>query len=189
VVAASTGGPPALRELFLGLPPQRAIVGVAQHMPPPFTRSLAQRLATGTPWDVREAVSGAEAAPAVVWIAPGGAHLEFVRQGDRLLLNVAPHDPSTRWCPSADRLFSSAASAFGARLVGVVLTGMGNDGAEGCRAIAGAGGAVLCESRETAVIPGMPDAASRAVPDAPRLALQRLPGEIERRLAEAASAT
>ncbi len=71
VVAASTGGPPALRELFQGLPPQNAVVGVAQHMPAPFTRSLAQRLSSGTPWDVREATSGSEAIPGVVWIAPG----------------------------------------------------------------------------------------------------------------------
>jgi two-component system chemotaxis response regulator CheB len=186
VVAASTGGPPALRELFLGLPPQHAVVGIAQHMPPAFTRSLAQRLASGTSWDVREAVDGAEASPGVVWIAPGGGHLEFIRQGDRLLLNIAPHGPSIRWCPSADLLFASAASVFGPRLVGVVLTGMGDDGAEGSRAIAALGGTVLCESRETAVISGMPDAAARAVPAARRIPLARLPGEIERRLAEAA---
>ncbi|MFN7987523.1 MAG: chemotaxis protein CheB [Thermoanaerobaculia bacterium] len=188
VVAASTGGPPALRELFLGLPPQNAVVGVAQHMPPPFTRSLAQRLASGTSWDVREAASGAEASPGVVWIAPGGAHLEFVRLEGRLLLNVASHAPRSRWCPSADLLFASAASAFGPRLVGVVLTGMGDDGAEGCRAIAAAGGTVLCESRETAVIAGMPDAAARAVPGAGRVPLSLMPGEIGKRLADAARA-
>jgi two-component system chemotaxis response regulator CheB len=184
VVAASTGGPPALRELFLALPPQHAVVGVAQHMPPPFTRSLAQRLSTGTPWDVREAVGGTEALPGVVWVAPGGGHLEFVREGERLFLRVEPHDPAPRWSPSADLLFASAASVFGPRLVGVVLTGMGDDGAEGSRAIAAAGGTVLCEARETAVIPGMPDAAARAVPGARRVPLLRLGGEIERRLAD-----
>lgn len=185
VVAASTGGPPALRELFLALPPQAAVVAVAQHMPPAFTRSLAQRLSSGTPWDVREAASGAEASPGVVWIAPGGEHLELVRQDDRVLLQVGPLGSSPRWCPSADVLFSSAASAFGPRVVGVVLTGMGDDGALGSRAIAAAGGTVLCESRETAVISGMPDAAARAVPDARRVPLGRLPTEIDRRLADA----
>ena len=189
VVAASTGGPPALRELFLGLPPQNAVVGVAQHMPAPFTRSLAQRLSSGTPWDVREAVNGAEAVPGVVWLAPGGGHLEFVRhQSERLFLNVAPNGPSMRWCPSADVLFASAASSFGARLVAVVLTGMGDDGAEGSRAIAAAGGTVLCESRESAVIAGMPDAAARAVPEAGRFALSRLPAEVDRRLSNASRA-
>jgi two-component system chemotaxis response regulator CheB len=184
VVAASTGGPPALRELFLGLPPQNAVVGVAQHMPAPFTRSLAQRLSSGTPWDVREATSGTEATPGVVWIAPGGGHLEFVRQAGRILLNVSPHGPSMRWCPSADVLFASAASVFGTRLVAVVLTGMGDDGAEGSLAIAAAGGTVLCESRESAVISGMPDAAARAVADARRYSLPRLPAEIDRCLAD-----
>lgn len=188
VVAASTGGPPALRDLFLGLSPRNAVVGVAQHMPPPFTQSLAQRLASGTGWDVREAVNGADATPGVVWIAPGGAHLLLVRRSDRVVLRVEPHSPHVRWCPSADLLFSSAAEAFGSRLVGVVLTGMGDDGAAGSRAIASAGGTVLCESRETAVIAGMPDAAARAVPEAPRVPLGRLPNEIERRLAEAARA-
>ena len=185
VVAASTGGPPALRDLFLGLAPRSAVVAVAQHMPPPFTQSLAQRLASGTGWDVREAVSGADAAPGVVWIAPGGAHLLLSRRGERVVLRVEPHSPQLRWCPSADLLFSSAAETFGARLVGVVLTGMGDDGAAGSRAIAAAGGSVLCESRETAVIPGMPDAAARAVPEAPRVPLARLAGEVERRLVEA----
>ncbi len=186
VVAASTGGPPALRDLFLGLPPRNAVVGVAQHMPPPFTRSLAQRLASGTEWDVREAVNGTEAAPGVVWIAPGGAHLELLRKGERVALSVVSHGAGLRWCPSADLLFSSAAAAFGPRLVAVVLTGMGDDGAAGCRAVAAAGGTVLCEARETAVIPGMPDAAARAVPGAPRVPLSQLPAEIERRLLEAA---
>lgn len=188
VVAASTGGPPALRDLFLGLSPRNAVVGVAQHMPPPFTRSLAQRLASGTGWDVREALDGAEATPGVVWIAPGGAHLLLVRRGDRVALQVEPHSPRFRWCPSADLLFSSAAESFGARLVAVVLTGMGDDGAAGSRAIAAAGGTVLCESHESAVIPGMPDAAARAAPDALRVPLGRLAAEVERRLLEAARA-
>ena len=186
VVAASTGGPPALRELFAALPPQDAVVGVAQHMPPPFTRSLAQRLTSGTSWDVREAVHGLDASPGVVWIAPGGSHLELSRQGDRLVLGVRAHVPSARWCPSADLLFTSAAAAFGPRAVGVVLTGMGDDGAQGSLAIATAGGTVLCESAESAVISGMPDAAARVVPEARRLSLSRLSEEIERRLAEVA---
>ncbi|HRY43573.1 MAG TPA: chemotaxis protein CheB [Thermoanaerobaculia bacterium] len=188
VVAASTGGPPALRELFAGLPPQEAVVGVAQHMPPPFTRSLAHRLASGTGWDVREAIHGAEATPGVVWIAPGGAHLELSHAGERAVLVVRPHGGSVRWCPSADLLFTSAAAAFGRRVVGVVLTGMGDDGAEGCRSIALAGGTVLCESAESAVISGMPDAAARAVPAARRFPLSRLASEVERRLGEAAGA-
>ncbi len=93
-----------------------------------------------------------------------------------------------RWCPSADVLFASAASVFGARLVAVVLTGMGDDGAEGSLAVAAAGGTVLCEARESAVISGMPDAAARAVADARRYSLPRLPAEIDRCLADVSRA-
>ena len=181
VVAASTGGPPALRDLLLGFPPRPVVVAVAQHIPAPFTRSLAQRLATATGWDAREAVDGMEVPPGAVVVAPGDADLELTRERSRVLARCA-RGAGRRWCPSADALFASAAEVFGPRAVAVVLTGMGDDGAQGARAVAAAGGSVICESRESAVISGMPDAAARAVPDALRLPLAEIGPELSRRL-------
>lgn len=172
VVASSTGGPPALRDLFAALPPRPVIAAVAQHMPSPFTRSLAARLARVTGWDAREAQGGEEAVPGILWIAPGGRHLRFVRADDRIVTHISADDEGAPWCPSADFLFESAAALWGRQVVAVVLTGMGDDGAAGARAVARAGGTVLCESRDTAVIPGMPDAAARAVPSARRLRVE-----------------
>ena len=155
-------------------------MAIAQHMPAPFTRSLASRLSSGTDWEVREATDGREAIPGVVWLAPGGHNLELVRQDEMIFLAVSASGGRARWCPSGDLLFSSAARCFGSRAVGVVLTGMGDDGAEGALAIAGAGGVVICEGRETAVIPGMPDSAARLVPQAQRLPLPAIAQEVDR---------
>ncbi|MDL1951863.1 chemotaxis response regulator protein-glutamate methylesterase, partial [Acidobacteria bacterium ACD] len=88
-----------------------------------------------------------------------------------------------RWCPSGDLLLTSAARSFGARTVAVVLTGMGSDGAEGARAVEKAGGVVIAESRETAVVAGMPEAAARAAPGALRLPLGAIADALARRLA------
>lgn len=181
VIAASTGGPPALRDLFLAFGPRPVVVAVAQHIPAPFTRSLAARLAAATGWDAREATDGAELHPGAITVAPGGRHLEMLREGPRVLARLLP-ESARRWCPSADALFASAALAFGPHTVAVVLTGMGDDGAEGARAVAEAGGTVICESRESAVICGMPDAAARAVPSALRLSLGEIAPELTRLL-------
>jgi two-component system chemotaxis response regulator CheB len=180
VIAASTGGPPALRDLFLGFPPRPVIVAVAQHIPAPFTRSLASRLANATGWDAREASDGMEVAPGALVVAPGGADLELLLDGTRVVARCSS-GTGRRWCPSADALFASAAEVFGPRAVAVVLTGMGDDGAHGARAIADAGGSVICESRESAVISGMPDAAARSVPTAVRLPLSEIAAELARR--------
>lgn len=184
IVAASTGGPPAIRDLFATLRPRPVAVAVAQHMPAPFTRSLAARLDSTTGWRAREAVDGEEVTPGTVLVAPGGHDLEFVKEGGRVLCRVqrvllGAHHPA--WSPSADRLLLSAARVWGAGAVAVVLTGMGDDGAEGAGAIADAGGTVIAESRETAVVAGMPEAAARRVPSAIRLPLNEIPRELEER--------
>lgn len=97
-----------------------------------------------------------------------------------MLARLAPDRGSLRWCPSADALFASASELFGTRVMAVVLTGMGDDGAEGARAVAAAGGRVVCESTETALISGMPDSAFRAVPAALRLPLPLISAGIAR---------
>lgn len=181
-VASSTGGPAALRTLFGGLARRPVPVLVAQHMPPPFTRSLAARLAAVSGWDAREARDGEPLEPGTILVAPGGRHLAIQGDADRPVARLL-EGGEARWCPSCDLLLASAARVFGARAVAVVLTGMGTDGADGARAVAASGGFVVAESRDTAVVAGMPDAAARAVPSALRLPLHAIADSLSRRFA------
>jgi two-component system chemotaxis response regulator CheB len=156
-IAASTGGPTALMELFARLPPTGlgAIV-VAQHMPERFTRTFAERLDKQSSFRVREAEPALELSPHSAVLCPGGRCLELERRGERLITRVVKRTAADRYAPSADRLFSSVARAVGERAVAVVLTGMGDDAARGVVEIKEAGGRVLCESEATAVVYGMP---------------------------------
>ncbi len=159
LIAASTGGPSALMELFRRLPPTlNASILVAQHMPPRFTETFAQRLDKIGGLRVRQADGHHQLQRGEAWVCPGGKCMEIGADGQ---LVVVPAGPDDRYVPSADRLFTSAARWFGERCIGVVLTGMGDDGAEGARAIEEVGGLVVAESADTAVIYGMPQAAVR----------------------------
>jgi two-component system chemotaxis response regulator CheB len=163
VVGASTGGPTALIELFNRFPSSAsAALIVAQHMPERFTRTFAERLDRLGSLEVREAEDIARLAPRQGWICPGGQCIEVLRSTAGLSVKVVPPRRQDRYVPSVDRLFESAAKAYGERVIGVVLTGMGDDGARGALAIREAGGTVLAEAPETAVIYGMPGAAVRA---------------------------
>jgi two-component system chemotaxis response regulator CheB len=164
VIGASTGGPQALQEVLAALPGDLPLgVLVAQHMPEKFTRAFAERLGRSSAFTVAEAAEGDLVAAGRVLIAPGGHHLVLRRERGTGTLRVALAPPevggSARYCPSIDRLFTSAALAMPRRLCAVVLTGMGNDGAAGLRAVKAAGGLTLAESERTAVIYGMPRAA------------------------------
>lgn len=181
VVAASTGGPAALRELLTRFSPRPIPVVVAQHMPAPFTRSLAERLGATSGWDAAEARDGEALAPGRLLVAPGGRHLSLAREGERVVARLSSPGGESRWCPSADLLLSTAARAFGPRTAAVVLTGMGTDGAEGARAVEREGGLVVAEGRETAVVAGMPDAVGRAVASALRLPLPAIADALSRR--------
>jgi two-component system chemotaxis response regulator CheB len=143
-----------LFEAFETAPPWPTLV--AQHMPSGFTRSFAERLDRRTPFRVREARDGEAPAAGEVLVAPGGSHLTLEAAGSRIVTRIAAAGPRDAYVPSVDRLFASAAKHYGARLLAVVLTGMGEDGREGAGQVRRAGGRVIAESEETAVIYGMP---------------------------------
>lgn len=157
VIGSSTGGPPALQQLFAAIQDEVPIAfAVAQHMPPDFTRAFAERLNRFSALSIREAVDGDVLKPGDVLVAPGGKNLELFRRGTDIIAKISEPREHQRYLPSVDVLFTSAARLFGARLLGVVLTGMGNDGARGVRAIRNSGGRVLAEAEESCVVFGMP---------------------------------
>ncbi len=162
-IASSTGGPSALLHIFSKVPPtSTAGFVVAQHMPDKFTRTFAERLDKRGPVRTAEAQDGDTVAQLTGFVCPGRKCMDLVMQNGELRLKVGMPTQNDRYVPSADRLFKSAAAAAGAKCVGVILTGMGDDGVEGAKFIREAGGMVIAESQETAVVFGMPGAAVRA---------------------------
>lgn len=160
VIAASTGGPNALTEVFAHLRADFPVpVLVVQHMLPMFTRLLAERLDASSGLRVTEGLDGAEIRPGFAFVAPGDHHMEVVRNAlgqPTIRLQQGPQENSCR--PAADVLFRTAASVYGPSLLGVVLTGMGHDGLRGSVEICAAGGAVFAQDRESSVVYSMPGA-------------------------------
>jgi two-component system chemotaxis response regulator CheB len=162
-IGASTGGPAALTQLFgaFPAPPPHAFV-VAQHMPRGFTRGFAERLDRLTCLSAREARHGDSPEPGTILVAPGGSHMELETVEGRVLTRLSPRTGPDKYAPSVDRLFASCAKHYGADLLAIVLTGMGDDGRRGVRLVKESGGNVIAESEDTAVIFGMPQQAIRA---------------------------
>jgi two-component system chemotaxis response regulator CheB len=162
-IGASTGGPAALQALVPALPAGfPAAVIIVQHIPRGFSRSLAERLASRCALPVREAEEGERVQPGTVLVAPAGLHLKLHRRGGTVKASLDEEPRSALHRPSVDVLMASVARAYGARALGIVLTGMGSDGTAGLRAIRQAGGRTLAESEESAVIYGMPKSAVEA---------------------------
>ena len=163
VIGSSTGGPAALAQTFGAFTqaPRCAFL-VAQHMPRGFTRGFAERLDRMSLFSVKEAAGGEQPRAGSVLIAPGGSHLELENVDGRIRTRVVPNTGTEKYTPSVDRLFESAAKHYGSTLLAVVLTGMGDDGRRGACVVKEAGGRVIAESEETAVIFGMPQQALRS---------------------------
>jgi two-component system chemotaxis response regulator CheB len=153
---ASTGGTEALRTVLMALPPDAPGIVIAQHMPEQFTKAFAERLNSLCRINVREGVDGDRIIPGVALIAPGNHHMRVVRSGAEYRVRLAQDPPINRHRPSVDALFESAAQALGPNAVGVILTGMGDDGARGLRSMREAGARTIAQDEKTCVVFGMP---------------------------------
>jgi two-component system chemotaxis response regulator CheB len=158
-IGISTGGPPALARLFSELAPPMPPILVVQHMPPNFTKALSWRLNSLSPLTVKEAEHGDPLRPNHVYIAPGGIHMEVIRSGMGPQIVLRQGQPVSGHKPSVDVMMTSAARLFSPRILGVIMTGMGRDGVEGCRAIREAGGFVLGQDEASSDVYGMNKAA------------------------------
>jgi two-component system chemotaxis response regulator CheB len=181
VMASSTGGPCALAQLLPKIAADCPVpILIVQHMPPMFTKHLAERLAAGGKLDVREGADGEVLKPGQVRIAPGGFHMTVAGRSNRAHLQLNQNPPVNACRPSADVLFQSAVEVFGNKTLAVVLTGMGNDGLLGCTCVRQAGGQILVQDEFTSVIWGMPGQVVRAGFADRVLALSTLGTEIPR---------
>jgi two-component system chemotaxis response regulator CheB len=178
VIGASTGGVEALRYLLPRLPANSPPIVVVQHIPPHFSRVMAEHLDRLSPFEVREAKDGDELRSGLCLVAPGDFHALILRssQGFRLRLTQTP--PVNHCRPSVDVLFRSTAEQVGNEAVGVLLTGMGSDGARGLSLLRGAGAATIVESEESCVVFGMPQAAIRLGAAQSVVSLESMPGAI-----------
>ncbi|MEO5798035.1 MAG: chemotaxis response regulator protein-glutamate methylesterase [Gemmatimonadales bacterium] len=183
-IGVSTGGPNALAALIPMLPADLPVpVLIVQHMPPLFTRLLADRLNGTSKLQVREAVAGAVVEPGTVWIAPGDQHMEVVREKTRVVIRLHDGPPENSCRPAVDVLFRSVAQVYGAGTLGVILTGMGRDGVRGAEAIREFGGRVLAQDEASSVVWGMPGYVANAGLAEAVLPLSEMAQGILRRLA------
>jgi len=180
-IGASTGGTEALRDILRALPPDAAGVVIVQHMPAGFTAAFARHLDDVCKIEVREARAGDRVLPGRALVATGNRHLLVQRRGLELIVDVTDGAPVCRHRPSVDVLFRSVAEAAGPTAVGVILTGMGADGAEGLLAMKKAGASTIAQDESTSVVFGMPkEAIDRGAVDVV-LPLPRIAGGILQR--------
>jgi two-component system chemotaxis response regulator CheB len=161
-IGASTGGPNALADVFRDLPKLGVPIVVSQHMPPMFTRMLAERLNSSSACEVREAVDGDILAPGLALIAPGDFHMLLRRDGVHVVVSLGRGLPENSVRPSVDPMLRSAVEVYGAGILTVILTGMGQDGLRGCEVVHGAGGQIVAQDEASSVVWGMPGFVVRA---------------------------
>jgi two-component system chemotaxis response regulator CheB len=182
-VGASTGGTEAIRDFLLGLPFDAPGVVIVQHMPERFTRTFAARLDRETPLTVCEAEEGQRVLPGHAYIAPGNAHLLLKRNGAQYVTALSSQPLCNGHRPSVDVLFHSVAQHAGANAIGVILTGMGRDGAAGLLAMRQAGAETYAQDEKTCVVFGMPREAIAIGAAAEVLPIDRIAPQVMRRLA------
>ncbi len=162
-VALSTGGPTALEDVFSRLPADFPVpIVLVQHMPQMFTRFLAERLNGRSPLTVVEASEGTAVKPGVIYVAPGDFHVTLHRRGGEVVIALDQNPPENSHRPAADVLFRSVAAAYGSRALGLVMTGMGQDGLRGCEEITRAGGRVIVQDEASSVVWEMPGRVAQA---------------------------
>jgi two-component system chemotaxis response regulator CheB len=158
-ISISTGGPTALIELASALRPGLEVpIFITQHMPPMFTKFLAERLSARGTLPAFEVTDGMEARPGHIYVAPGNFHIEVARRNERVVIKLsqAPLENSCR--PSADVMLRSLATTYGSNLLSIVMTGMGQDGRRGCEVVKMTGGTVVAQDQESSLVWGMPRA-------------------------------
>ena len=157
VVGASTGGPDALAQLLPCFPEDFPVpILIVQHMPPPFMKALVDRLASRSKIDVAEGHAHQPLVPGQAVLAPGGLHMMVEKRPGGAQIRTDPGPPEHSCRPSVDVLFRSAAEVYGSHVLAVMLTGMGQDGLDGCKKIRNAGGQILVQDQATSVVWGMP---------------------------------
>jgi two-component system, chemotaxis family, protein-glutamate methylesterase/glutaminase len=184
VIGASTGGVEALRFLLPRLPDGLPPIAVVQHIPPNFSRLMAERLNELCPFEVREAVEGDTFRPGLCLVAPGDYHLALVRFGRGYRARLTQSPPVHHCRPAVDVLFRSAAEHAGAHAVAVLLTGMGVDGARGMKALHTTGAQTLAEHEDSCVVYGMPQAAIKLGAADEVVPLPKMPQAILQALAQ-----
>jgi two-component system chemotaxis response regulator CheB len=177
-VGASTGGTEAIRELLEVLPPDAPAVVISQHIPAAFSKPFADRMNRCSAMAVCEASDGQYILPGHVYIAPGDQHLLIERDGARYRCRLSSGPPVNRHRPSVDVMFRSMAQNVGPNAAGVILTGMGDDGARGLKEMLGAGAATIAQDEATSVVWGMPGAAVKMGAAQHILPLHRIAAEV-----------
>ncbi|MEW5881768.1 MAG: chemotaxis response regulator protein-glutamate methylesterase [Pseudomonadota bacterium] len=183
-IGASTGGTEAIREVLTRLPADSPAVLITQHMPPGFTRSFAQRLDSLCRITVREAEHGERVLPGHAYIAPGGRHMRLARSGSNYIVAIDDSEPVNRHRPSVDVLFRSVAANAGPNALGVMLTGMGKDGAAAMLEMKRAGSFTIAQDEATCVVFGMPKEAIALGAVDEVLPVTRIAERLQRTLAE-----